>query len=60
MRRRAIAVNAVLDGLWLEGGLLPEAFAAGELAELGLAATGAILALDLAPSEGAAPCATPA
>jgi AcrR family transcriptional regulator len=47
VRRQAIAVNAVLDGLWLEGGLLPEAFAPGELAELGLAATAAMLAADL-------------
>ena len=47
VRRQAIAVNAVLDGLWLEGGLLPEAFAPGELGELGLAATVAILGVDL-------------
>ena len=50
IRRQAIAVNAVLDGLWLEGGLLPDAFAAGELADLGLAATAAIIGLE--PSKG--------
>jgi AcrR family transcriptional regulator len=52
VRRHAIAINAVLDGLWLEGGLLPEAFGPGELAGLGLAATAAILELDLAASQG--------
>lgn len=47
LRRHAIACNAVLDGLWLEGGLLPEAFEAGELARIGLAAVGALLGVDL-------------
>ena len=47
LRRHAIACNAVIDGLWLEGGLLPEAFGADELAQIGLASIGAILGLDL-------------
>lgn len=47
-RADAIACNAVIDGLWLEGSALPHAFAAGELERIGLAAVGAILRLDLA------------
>ncbi len=47
LRRHAIAVNAVLDGLWLEGGLLPEAFEPHQIATLGLAAVAALLDLDL-------------
>lgn len=48
LRGQAIAVTALLDGLWLEGGLLPDGFEPGELARLGLAATGAILDLKFA------------
>jgi TetR/AcrR family transcriptional regulator, transcriptional repressor of bet genes len=47
LRRDAIACNAVIDGLWLEGSALPEAFAPDELAEIGLASVGAILGIDL-------------
>ena len=47
LRRLAIACNAVADGLWLEGGALPDAFAAGELAEIGLEAVGRLLDLPL-------------
>ncbi len=43
----AIACNAVIDGLWMEGGLLPDAFAAGELERLGLRSVGAILGIEL-------------
>lgn len=46
-RRDAIACNAVIDGLWLEGSALPEGFAEGELESIGLAAISAILAIDL-------------
>lgn len=49
-RRHAIACNAVLDGLWLEGCALPEAFGPGELTGIGLASVAAILDLDLATS----------
>lgn len=47
MRREAIACNAVIDGLWIEGGSLPESFAAGELVMIGLTSVGAILGVDL-------------
>ena len=43
LRRDAIACNAVIDGLWLEGSVLPEAFGAGEIASIALASVGAIL-----------------
>jgi AcrR family transcriptional regulator len=48
-RAMAIACNAVIDGLWVEGSALPEAFAPGELAELGIRSVGAILGIDLSP-----------
>jgi AcrR family transcriptional regulator len=48
LRRLAIACNAVIDGLWLEAGVLPEAFVAGEIETLGLVSVGALLGLDLA------------
>lgn len=48
LRADAIACNAVIDGLWLEGSALPHAFAVGELEQIGLQAVGAILGLDLA------------
>jgi AcrR family transcriptional regulator len=50
LRALAIACNGVIDGLWLEGCALPEAFAPGELEHIGLEAVGAILGLDLAAS----------
>jgi AcrR family transcriptional regulator len=43
LRRLAIACNAVIDGLWMEGCALPDAFAKSELVDLGLRAVGAIL-----------------
>lgn len=46
-RRDAIACNAVIDGLWLEGSALPEGFAPGELESIGLAAISAILNIDI-------------
>ena len=48
LRQLAIAGNAVIDGLWLEGCALPEAFADGELAQIALASVSAITGLDLA------------
>lgn len=53
-RRDAIACNAVIDGLWLEGSALPQGFAAGELEAIGLAAVSAILNLDLKPQDPSA------
>lgn len=47
VRRDAIACNAVIDGLWLEGSALPDGFAEGELESIGLAAVSAILNIDL-------------
>lgn len=48
LRAQAIACNGVIDGLWLEGGALSEAFAPGELERIGVGAVGAILGIDLA------------
>ncbi|MFX0545079.1 TetR family transcriptional regulator C-terminal domain-containing protein [Roseovarius sp. S1116L3] len=47
LRRHAIACNAVIDGLWLEGGMLPGAFASNELASIGLETIAAMLDLPL-------------
>jgi TetR/AcrR family transcriptional regulator, transcriptional repressor of bet genes len=55
LRSDAIACNAVIDGLWLEGSALPHAFEDKELERIGLHAVGAILGLDLIgamPKEG--------
>jgi TetR/AcrR family transcriptional regulator, transcriptional repressor of bet genes len=46
-RALAIACNAVIDGLWLEGGTLPDSFAVGEIEQIGLTAISAILGLSL-------------
>lgn len=51
-RRLAIAVNAVIDGLWLEGGTLPGCFAGAEIEEIGLTAVSAILGVALPGSAG--------
>jgi AcrR family transcriptional regulator len=48
VRGEAIACNAVIDGLWIEGSLLPHAFAPGEIVSLGLRSVGSILGVDLA------------
>lgn len=52
-RRDAIACNALIDGLWIEGAALPEAFAEGELVRIALDAVGAILGVSLAAPAGA-------
>lgn len=46
-RAKAVAVNALIDGLWLEASALPGAFAPGEVERIGLAAAGRITGLDL-------------
>jgi TetR/AcrR family transcriptional regulator, transcriptional repressor of bet genes len=54
-RALAIACNGVIDGLWLEGGALPDAFGPDELAEIGVRSVGAILGIELAyvgPQDG--------
>jgi AcrR family transcriptional regulator len=53
LRSLAIAANAVIDGLWLEGSLLPESFAEDEPARLGLEAVAALTGLPL--TEGPRP-----
>lgn len=47
LRQLAIACNAVIDGLWLEGGALPDAFASGELVEIGQQSVAALTGLNL-------------
>ncbi len=47
LRQDAIACNAVIDGLWLEGSVLPHGFGPGELVRIGLRSVGAILGRDL-------------
>lgn len=42
-RRDAIACNALIDGLWIEGAALPDAFLLGEVARVALDAIGTIL-----------------
>lgn len=51
LRRYAIACNAVVDGLWMEAGVLSEVFPEGELPDIGLEAVGAILGLVLVGKE---------
>ena len=48
LRHLAILLNAIIDGLWLEGSLAPGEFADGELATIGIAGTSALLGLNLA------------
>ncbi len=47
LRQLAIACNAVIDGLWLEGGTLPDAFAKDELVQIGIRSISAMLGCDL-------------
>jgi TetR/AcrR family transcriptional regulator, transcriptional repressor of bet genes len=47
LRGEAIACNAVIEGLWLEGSILAHGFAPGEVVTLGLRSVGAILGVDL-------------
>jgi hypothetical protein len=58
-RADAIACNAVVDGLGLEGSALPDAFAPGELERIGLAAISAILHFDLTSTNPDCPRETP-
>lgn len=48
LRAEAIACNALIDGLWLEGSVLPEDFPGAELPRLGLEKIGTLLGLPLA------------
>ncbi len=51
-RQLAIACNAVIDGLWIEGGALPDSFAEDELIAIGLRSVGALVGLSLEDSRG--------
>jgi TetR/AcrR family transcriptional regulator, transcriptional repressor of bet genes len=57
LRHDAIACNAVIDGLWLEGSLVPDSFAPGEVERIGLTSVGAILGVDLLAALNAMPSA---
>lgn len=52
-KRYAIAINAIIDGLWLEGCLAGDIFADGELAQTGIAAIEAVLGISLSTKGGA-------
>lgn len=51
VKRMAIASNAVLDGLWMEGSALPGAFELSELPAIGLRSVGAIIGIELEETE---------
>ena len=44
-RRDAIACNALIDGLWVEGGSLPDGFAKGEILRIALDGIAALLGI---------------
>lgn len=46
-RRHAIAINALIDGLWFEGSLAEDIFTENELAQTGLSAIEAMLGIPL-------------
>lgn len=52
LRQLAIACNAVIDGLWMEGGALPDAFMVDELPDIGVKSVGSIIGIDLTVEEG--------
>jgi TetR/AcrR family transcriptional regulator, transcriptional repressor of bet genes len=47
-RAEAIACNALIDGLWIEGSLLHASFGPGEIVAIGLQSVGTMLGVDLA------------
>lgn len=51
LRRHAIAINAIIDGLWVEGCLAGDMFGNGELAEIGIGSVEAMLGLRLRQEE---------
>ncbi len=51
LRHHAIAINAIIDGLWIEGCLAGEMFSPGELAAIGIRAVEAELGLTPQPGE---------
>lgn len=51
LRRDAIAINAIIDGLWIEGCLASDMFEPRELADVGIATVEALLGLNLREEE---------
>jgi len=49
LRRYAIAINAIIDGLWIEGCLAGDFFEPLELAEIGIGSVEEMLGLELRP-----------
>lgn len=47
LRSHAIAINAIIDGLWIEGCLAEDMFGTGELAQIGVASVEAMLGMKL-------------
>jgi TetR/AcrR family transcriptional repressor of bet genes len=50
LRRYAIAINAIIDGLWIEGCMAADMFENRELAEIGIGSVEALLGLHLRES----------
>lgn len=50
LRRHAIAINAIIDGLWIEGCMAGDLFAGRELTDIGIGAVEALLGARLAPA----------
>jgi len=51
LRRHAIAINGIIDGLWIEGCLAGDMFETRELADIGIATVESLLGLDLREEE---------
>lgn len=51
LRRYAIAINAIIDGLWIEGCLAGDIFEPRELADIGIVTVEALLGLNLREEE---------
>ncbi|WP_165309970.1 TetR/AcrR family transcriptional regulator [Vibrio ziniensis] len=47
LRRLSIACNAVLDGLWIEGGALPEELSSQELVDVAVTTFGQVIGVEL-------------
>lgn len=47
LEQDAVACNAVIDGLWMEGSILADSFGHDELTDIALRSCGAILGVDL-------------
>lgn len=47
LRWHAIAINAIIDGLWIEGCMAGELFETGELAQIGIDTVGRVLGIEI-------------